>query len=114
MKKGILLGILAFGLFLGSAIYTPSPEIATYLGGREGDHALDVAVDSSGCMYVVGYTWNPPDTASDFPVTPNAFDTEYNGDHDVFISKFDPSGTKLIYSTFLGGSDLLFSTYLGG
>lgn len=76
---------------------------STYLGGGAVLNATDdwgeaIAVDSAGSAYVTGYTYAP-----DFPVTTNAFDTTRGG-LDAFISKFSPTGTALMYSTFLGGA----------
>jgi len=75
---------------------------STYLGGGSVLNATDdwgqaIAVDSSGHAYVTGYTYSP-----DFPVTANAYDTTRCG-LDAFLTKFSPSGTSLVYSTFLGG-----------
>jgi hypothetical protein len=74
---------------------------ATYLGGsqHDGSEGEDIAVDSSGAAYVTGGT-----LSSDFPTTPGAFDTTYNGDCEAFVAKLAPAGTGLIYATFLGGS----------
>jgi len=79
-------------------------SFAGFLGGREGDHAFDIAVDAQGCAYVVGYTWNPPGRETDFPLTPGAWDRSYNGDHDAFVTKFSADGDRIIYSTLLGGT----------
>jgi hypothetical protein len=72
----------------------------TFLGGSTSsarDEGRSIAVDASGCAYITGFT-----ESSDFPTTPNAYDTLYNGP-DVFISKLSPDGSTLSYSTFLGG-----------
>ena len=76
---------------------------STYLGGSEdpGDGASGIAVDASGDAYVVGYTF-----ANDFPIK-NAFqpaNNDYGHGSNVFITKLDPSGSDLIFSTYLGGS----------
>ncbi len=42
--------------------------------------------------------------ASDFPTTPNAYDRTMGGSGDAFVSRFDPTGRVLNYSTFLGGT----------
>ena len=42
--------------------------------------------------------------SADFPTTPGAFDTTYNGGSDAFVTKLNPSGAALVYSTYLGGS----------
>lgn len=75
---------------------------STYLGGGQIINATDdwgegIAVDAAGSAYVTGYTYSP-----DFPVTPGAYDRSRCG-LDAFITKFTPSGTSLVYSTFLGG-----------
>ncbi|MBX7256151.1 MAG: hypothetical protein K1Y02_07290 [Candidatus Hydrogenedentes bacterium] len=72
---------------------------STYLGGS-GDEELDkVVIDSLGNIYCFGYT-----ESSDFPVTPGAFDTTINGGWDWYIAKLNPTGTSLVFSTFVGGS----------
>jgi hypothetical protein len=71
----------------------------TYLGGNGWEWGLDINVDSSGNSYVIGYTDSPG-----FP-TFNAYDSTHNGNFDIFISKFDPPGGILLFSTFLGGSN---------
>ena len=61
-----------------------------------------VATDSSGSAYVAGET-----SSSGFPTTPGAFQTTClacPNANDVFISKFSPDGSSLVYSTFLGGT----------
>ena len=73
---------------------------SSYLGGDGLDEVVGVGVDASGCVYVVGQT-----ESLDFPTTSGAFQEQLNGvQSDVFVSKFDPSGSQLIYSTYIGGS----------
>jgi hypothetical protein len=75
---------------------------ATYLGGTDStphtEATTSIAVDSSGCAYVTGYT-----RSLDFPTTPGAFDRTPNSD-DAFVVKLNAIGNALEYSTFLGGS----------
>ncbi|MGH9476977.1 MAG: SBBP repeat-containing protein [Terriglobales bacterium] len=71
----------------------------TYLGGGSTDVATAVAVDSSNNVYVAGNT-----SSSDFPVTSNATQSIYGGAQDGFLSKLDPQGQNLLYSSYLGGS----------
>ncbi len=75
---------------------------ATYLGGERPDEALAVALDAQGAATVVGQT-----RSTSFPTTPGAFDTGYNGggwDDDAFVTRLSPTGSSLVYSTFLGGA----------
>lgn len=75
---------------------------ATYLGADNFDLASGIAVDASGDAYVTGF-----DAAgfTQFPVTSGAFQTTNKGGQDVFVTKLNPTGTGLVYSTYLGGSD---------
>ncbi len=77
---------------------------ASYLGGS---WSSGIAVDSSGNAYVGGST-----TDSAFPVV-NAVQPTRRGGTDAFVSKINPSGTALVYSTFLGGSGDDFGNALG-
>lgn len=72
---------------------------STFLGGSEFDRCRGLAVDGTGNVYVTGYTYS-----SDFPTTPEAFDTIYNGG-DAFVAKVSAGATELVYGTFLGGWD---------
>jgi uncharacterized protein (TIGR03437 family) len=70
---------------------------ATYLGGLNIDQANAIAVDPLGNTYVTGFT-----LSSDFPVV-NAFQSQFGGYADAFVAKISGDGTKLLYSSFLGG-----------
>jgi len=72
---------------------------ATFLGGSSNEKGLGITVDSSGAAHVTGFT-----RSSDFPTTPGAYDTTFNGYDDAFVVKLNPSGTALAYATFLGGN----------
>ncbi|MYL22077.1 hypothetical protein GLW04_19635, partial [Halobacillus litoralis] len=72
---------------------------STYLGGTGSDQGSGIAVDEMGNAYVTGLT-----SSVDFPTTPGAFDTTYNGNEDAFMTKLNVDGSTLVYSTYLGGT----------
>src|SRR5438128_829237 len=72
---------------------------STYLGGSSNDRGLGIAVDSGGHAYVTGCT-----NSINFPTTPDAFQTTSGGGADAFVTKLNPTGSGLVYSTYLGGS----------
>jgi uncharacterized repeat protein (TIGR01451 family) len=43
--------------------------------------------------------------SNDFPLAGTPFQPAYAGVRDVFVSKLNPAGTGLVYSTYLGGTD---------
>ncbi len=81
---------------------------STFLGGTGSDYAPKVGTDPNGLLTVAGYTGS-----ADFPVTPGAYDTSFNGAEDAFVTRLNASGGGLTFSTFLGGSGREFSHDLG-
>ncbi len=90
-------------------VIDPTLIYSTYLGGSTGedmgepggigqDSGWGIAVDTSGSAYVVGIT-----ASSDFP-TQIPYQGTIAGGFDVFVSKLSATGSRLIYSTYLGGS----------
>src|SRR5215207_1926106 len=79
---------------------------STFIGGPAREHGQGIAVDANGNAYVTGLTEssdNPFTVEYDgFPVTPGAFQT--TGSYDAFITKLNPQGSGLVYSTYLGGT----------
>ncbi len=75
-----------------------SLEASTLLGGSSWDKAQDLYVTEDG-VYVVGWT-----QSNNFPVTPNAFDTDFNTWRSVFVSKLDSNLSDLLYSTYIGST----------
>ena len=80
---------------------------STYLGGDGDDQTRRVALDNLGNICLAGFT-----TSHNFPTSSNAlYPTNSNqlyptnvGSADAFVVKLDPSGTNLVYSTYLGGA----------
>ncbi|MFZ3216588.1 MAG: SBBP repeat-containing protein [Candidatus Acidiferrales bacterium] len=71
---------------------------STFLGGTNEDYAGGIAIDSTGNAYVTGQTMS-----ANFPVK-SAYQQSLNGTADAYVAKLNPSGTALLYSTYLGGS----------
>ena len=77
---------------------------STFLGGGGDDRAYTIALGARGNAFVVGLT-----ASLDFPTTPGAFDSSFNGGYDAFVLQLDPSGGALAYGTFLGGGGVDFA-----
>jgi hypothetical protein len=72
---------------------------STYLSGSRFEVGRGIVVDSSGNAHVTGLTSSP-----DFPRA-NPLQKDFaGGDFDAFVVKLDPTGSTLVYSTYLGGS----------
>src|SRR6266404_1709113 len=84
-----------------SVVIDPVLSYSTYLGGNQEDYASDIAVDSLGNAYVTGTA-----SSMDFPTTPASLrSVKNNSRDDVFVTKLNPAGTAVIYSTYIGGND---------
>ena len=80
----------------------PVLDFSGYHGGSADDIPASVAVDSDGNLYVAGTTGS-----MDFPLKNPAQDTLAGGGNpngDVFVTKLDPTGSTILYSTYLGGT----------
>jgi len=77
-----------------------SPLYSTFLGGEMSDQGLAIALDSSGDAYVTGLT-----QSHSFPVKTGSVQTIFGGGiQDAFVTELNPTGTGLVYSTYLGGT----------
>ncbi len=86
-------------------VIDPGVQFTTFLGGNSNEIGAGIAVDANGNSYVAGTTQSP-----NFPTTTGAFDRTgaANNFADAFVTKLNPAGTALVYSTFVGGSDMEF------
>ena len=78
-------------------------DFSTYFGGSGIDNAIGIALDSQDNIYITGLT-----SSRDFP-TVNAFQPAHGGGSflggiDAYVAKLSRDGSKLMYSTFLGGT----------
>ncbi len=74
--------------------------LATYLGGSGSDVPGGIALDPSGDIWVAGST-----TSNDLPVSANALQSSFQGGtNDAFVAELNPTGTQLLYGTYLGGN----------
>jgi len=71
---------------------------STHLGGSGSDIAQAVTVDSAGNAYVTGMT-----NSKDFPVTKDTLQPALSGTSDAFLTKLSADGSRLLYSTYIGG-----------
>jgi len=74
---------------------------STYLGGRDNEAGYGIAVDENGYIYVTGFTTSN----LEFPVK-NAYQNFIYGPQDAFLTKFEPAGNLLNFSTYIGGSQV--------
>ncbi len=72
---------------------------STYLGGAASDFGAAIAVDAAGNAYLAGYT-----LSFNFPLQ-NPLQSTRRTSNDGFVSKLNPAGSALVYSTYLGGND---------
>ncbi|MBN2214810.1 MAG: SBBP repeat-containing protein [Bacteroidales bacterium] len=85
-----------------SLIIDPILIFFSYFGGSGYDNGSAIAVDTSGCAYITGTTYS-----TDLPVRKsfqsNKFPGFLSSSTDVFVTKFNPEGTDIVYSTYIGG-----------
>jgi len=85
-------------------VIDPVLSYSSYLGGSGVETSPSIAVDGAFNIYVAGQT-----TSGDFPLvtpapTPPPLQSTLKPPSDVFVAKLDPSGSTLLFSTFLGGT----------
>jgi uncharacterized protein (TIGR03437 family) len=88
--------------YTGIRVYKISPSGTTLyrfdFGSGKGDYPTAAAVDGSGALYIAGNTYAP----GSFPVVHSLFSYTPSAESG-FVSKIDPSGSQLVFSTLLGG-----------
>jgi hypothetical protein len=78
---------------------------STFLGGNKNDVGNDITVDAAGNAYVTGYTDKATGAQIPYPTSAGAYQTTNNGNADVFVTKLNPAGSAIVYSTFIGGQN---------
>src|SRR5262249_35888654 len=81
-----------------SLVIDPIIDFSTFFGGIGSDEGFAIAVDTAGNAYVTGTTYS-----SNFNVFAPLQTTNRGGKYDAFVTKINPSGSGIIYSTYLGG-----------
>jgi len=86
-------------------IIDPTLVFATYTGSLSDNFGMTATYDIQGNAYTAGMCFGPS-----YPLSPGAFQINYMGGTgyggDISISKFNPTGSNLLYSTYLGGTDI--------
>lgn len=98
MLRLMTLQLLALTLLLGpSAGFAAAPTLgyASYFGGNNDEWVLASAVDAAGNLYLTGYTYS-----ADLPGS-----SAEPRRSDIFVTKLDPTGRRVIYTTVFGGDD---------
>ena len=83
-------------------VIDPMLVYSTYLGGISTDSASGIAIDAAGDAYIVGTA-----ASADFPTTVGVYQRKrWGGVYSVFVTKVDPAGSGLVYSTYIGGTSV--------
>jgi hypothetical protein len=108
-RGGCLAGVYQSSADAGAAVVRAQEPVAsewaldlsTYFGGSNvdggGDVGSDLAVDGAGAIYIAGTTYS-----DDLP-TAGPVQALKSGRADMFVTKLDRTGSRLVYSTFIGG-----------
>ena len=102
----VLLGNREAGFKIGEydrtqpLVIDPTLVYSTYLGGSGDDLGSSIAIDGSNNVYIAGTT-----SSANFPTHGPAFPNSA-GLSDIFVTKIDPTGGNIVYSTYIGGGGL--------
>lgn len=95
----------SFGFTLGSydreeaLVIDPKIIFSTYLGNNTRARGTDIALDGENNIYITG-----TNNAINFPVTDSSLIPNFSGPELVFVTKMNPEGTEILYSTYFGGT----------
>jgi len=76
-----------------------APVFSTYIGGSGDDVGFSIGLDQSNNIYIIGRS-----SSTNYPTTAGAFQTAMAGGYDCIYSIINPTGTQLLYSTYVGGT----------
>ncbi len=79
-----------------STTVSPTITYSSYVGGDNADYGKDIAVDAAGNIYIIGQTFS--DTLLDNEINRQGYS-------DIFVAKFNPAGSELLYLKIIGGQD---------
>ncbi len=79
---------------------------STFIGGSSDEEAFALAIDSSGNIFITGYTYS-----NDYPTAGTPFDSSYNGNVDIFVTKLSNDLQNIIASTYIGGANTRDEAY---
>jgi hypothetical protein len=85
-------------------VIDPLLIFSTYSGSTADNWGSTATPGEHRTLYSSGVTNFHDETGVGFPATPGAFQTNYGGNYDIAIIKYDSAGTKFFYATYLGGS----------
>lgn len=81
-------------------VIDPVLVFSTFSGAASDNWGHCATFDEEDNMYATGTAWG-----TNFPATNGAFSTSFSGGIDVAVLKYNPTGTQLLYASFLGGEN---------
>lgn len=82
-----------------------SLSYSTYIGGNNSDIGTGIAVDGNGYAYITGLTWS-----DNFLLSADPYSHTNSGMCDAFAAKLTQTGSRIMYSTYIGGPGLDMAT----
>lgn len=75
-------------------------KFASYFGGGKSERLYNIDLNSSGDVFMMGFT-----NSSNYPTTGGAFQPNFGGVRDVFVTRINLQKRDVVYSTYLGGEN---------